>query len=52
VSVRHCKLSVRERKLTNFREGNELATGLTSLVDEVDGLANTALKVEPLDVVS
>jgi hypothetical protein len=42
----------REGGLTNFGEGNELASSLSSLVDEVDGLANTTLKIEPLDNVS
>lgn len=42
----------REGGLTNFGEGDELASSLASLVDEVDGLANTALKIEPLDIVS
>lgn len=37
---------------TNFGEGDELASSLASLVDEIDGLANTALKIEPLDTVS
>jgi hypothetical protein len=39
-------------RLTNFGEGDELASSSAGLVDEVDGLANTALKIEPLDVVS
>jgi hypothetical protein len=30
-----------------FGEGNELAAGLTRFIDEVDGLSNTALKIEP-----
>jgi hypothetical protein len=33
--------------LTDFREGNELASCLSGFVDEVDGLADTALEVEP-----
>ncbi|KAI6752059.1 hypothetical protein HG531_006755 [Fusarium graminearum] len=31
---------------------NKLASSLTSFVDEVNGLANTALEIEPLDTVS
>lgn len=34
--------------LTDFREGNQLAAGLSSFVDEVDGLLDTGLEVEPL----
>lgn len=34
-------------RLTDFREGHELASCLSSFVDEVDGLADTALEVEP-----
>lgn len=34
--------------LTDFREGNQLAAGLSSFVDEVDGLLDTSLEVEPL----
>jgi hypothetical protein len=30
-----------------FGEGNELAAGLARFVDEVNGLANTALKIKP-----
>jgi hypothetical protein len=41
-----------ERGLTNFGEGDELASSLANLVDKVDGLANTTLKIEPLDTVS
>lgn len=33
--------------LTDFREGNELASGLAGFVDEVDGLLDTALEIEP-----
>lgn len=38
-------------RLTNFGKGDEFAASLAGLVDEVDGLANTALKIEPLDTV-
>lgn len=34
--------------LTDFRESNQLAAGLSSFVDEVDSLLNTGLQVEPL----
>lgn len=34
--------------LTDFREGNQLAAGLSSFVDEVDSLLDTSLEVEPL----
>lgn len=34
--------------LTDFRECNQLAAGLSSFVDEVDSLLNTGLEVEPL----
>lgn len=37
----------RSMLLTNFGEGNELAPGSAGLVDEVDGLSDAALKVEP-----
>lgn len=43
---------MRYRILTNFGEGNQLAAGLSSLVDEVNGLSDTALKIEPLRTVS
>lgn len=33
--------------LTDFREGNELASCLSGFVDEVNGLADTTLEVEP-----
>jgi hypothetical protein len=42
---------VRCRRLTNFGEGNQLAAGLSSLVDEVNGLSDTTLKIEPLRTV-
>lgn len=38
--------------LTDFRESNQLASCLTSFVDEVDSLLDTRLKVEPLWCVS
>lgn len=34
--------------LTDFRESNQLAAGLSSFVDEVDSLLDTSLEVEPL----
>lgn len=34
--------------LTDFRECNQLAAGLSSFVDEVDSLLDTSLEVEPL----
>lgn len=34
--------------LTDFREGNQLAAGLSSFVDEVDSLLDTSLEIEPL----
>lgn len=34
--------------LTDFGEGNQLAAGLACLVDEVDGLLDTTLEIEPL----
>lgn len=34
--------------LTDFRESNQLAAGLSSFVDEVDSLLDTGLEVEPL----
>ena len=34
--------------LTNFGEGDQLAASLAGLVDEVDGLLDTTLEVEPL----
>jgi hypothetical protein len=37
--------------LTDFREGNKFASRLTGFIDEVDGLLDTALQVEPLHIV-
>lgn len=34
--------------LTDFRESNQLAAGLSGFIDEVDSLLNTGLEVEPL----
>jgi len=34
-------------KLTNFWKCNELAIGLTCLVDEVDGFLDSGFQVEP-----
>lgn len=34
-------------ELTDFGEGNQLASSLTGFIDEVDGLLSTALEIEP-----
>lgn len=36
-------------KRTDFGEGHQLAAGLASLVDEVDGLLHAGFEIEPLD---
>lgn len=38
--------------LTNFWEGDQLATGLTCFIDEVDSLFDASLDIEPLCLVS
>lgn len=46
-----CSIDQAINILTDFRESNKFASRLAGFIDEVDGLLDTALQVEPLHIV-